>query len=179
MVSLHEAAQVPIPDKAAARSLLGLADVPTVVALGPFDDPAHIDQLRIAVAAVRRHCAVQLVFQGVHVVRKHRWSDLIAAADVVVPSTTTGSETLLDVLAVGRAVVAPAIPRFVALVVPSSAGLVYRMNDAAAMSTMLLRLLTMPRLCGEMSCRARTVARERLRRNRPVHQAERMPDLVN
>jgi glycosyltransferase involved in cell wall biosynthesis len=80
----------------------------------------------------------------------------------VVPSTTTGSETLLDVLAVGRPVVAPAIPRFAALVVPSSAGLVYRMNDVSAMSAKLLRLLTTPRLRDEMSSRASTLGRGRL-----------------
>jgi glycosyltransferase involved in cell wall biosynthesis len=162
MISSNVAAPAPVLDKSSARSLLGLADMPTVVAIGPFADPAHTDQLRAAVAAVNRRCAVQLVFQGVEIFGKHRWLELIAAADVVVPSTTTGSETLLDVLAVGRPVVAPAIPRFAALVVPSSAGLVYRMNDVSAMSAKLLRLLTTPRLRDEMSSRASMVARGRL-----------------
>jgi hypothetical protein len=32
-------------DSATARSLVGLPELPTVVAVGPFDDPAHTDRL--------------------------------------------------------------------------------------------------------------------------------------
>jgi glycosyltransferase involved in cell wall biosynthesis len=142
-----------------ARSLLGLPDVPTVVAVDPFDDLEHTGQLTSALAAVRRRCEAQLVFLGGDVVRKHRWSDLIAAADVVVPTTTTGSRALLDVMALGRPVVAPANPATVRLVVPASAGLVYRQDDVSGMSVALLRLLTTPALCHGMACRAVEVAR--------------------
>jgi glycosyltransferase involved in cell wall biosynthesis len=133
--------------------------VPTIVAVGPFDDPQHTDQLTGAVMAVQRRCEAQLVFLGVDVVRKHRWSDLIAAADVVVPSATTGSRALLDVMAVGRPLVAPANPATVQLVVPASAGLVYRPGDVSGMTAALLRLLTTPALCHGMACRACEVAR--------------------
>jgi glycosyltransferase involved in cell wall biosynthesis len=141
-----------------ARSLLGLPDVPTIVAVGPFDDPQHTDQLAGAFTAVQRRCKAQLVFLGIDTVRKHRWSDLIAAADVVVPSTTTGSRALLDVMAVGRPVVAPANPATVQLVVPASAGLVYRQGDMSGMSAALLRLLTTSALRHGMACRAREAA---------------------
>jgi glycosyltransferase involved in cell wall biosynthesis len=142
----------------AARSLLGLPDVPTIIAVGPFDDLQHTDQLTGAFAAVQLRCEAQLVFLG-DVVRKHRWSDLIAAADVVVPSTTTGSSALLDVMAVGRPILAPANPATVQLVVPASAGLVYRPGDTSGMAAALLRLLTTPALRHGMACRAREVAR--------------------
>jgi glycosyltransferase involved in cell wall biosynthesis len=169
-VGPFERHRVSAPDNAAARSLLGLPDAPTIVAVGPFDDPEHTGQLAGALAALRRRCEARLVFPGVDVVRKHRWSDLIAAADVVVPSTTTGSRALLDVMALGRAMVAPANPATVRLVVPASAGLVYRPGDTTGMAAALLRLLTTPSLCHGMACRAREVARrhhlEHVRKNR-------------
>jgi len=43
-----------------ARSLIGLAGLPTIVALGPFDDRPHAEQLAAAFATVRRHCKAQL-----------------------------------------------------------------------------------------------------------------------
>ena len=51
-------------DSAVARSVLGLADLPTVVALGPFDDLAHAEQLAAAFTAVRRRCNAQFVLLG-------------------------------------------------------------------------------------------------------------------
>jgi glycosyltransferase involved in cell wall biosynthesis len=147
------------PGAGPARSRLGLPDVPTVVAIGPFDDLEHTDQLTSALAALRRRCEAQLVFPGVDVVRKHRWSELIAAADVVVPTTATGSRALLDVMALGRPMVAPANPATVQLVVPASAGLVYRPGDTTGMAAALLRLLTTPSLRHGIACRAVEVAR--------------------
>jgi glycosyltransferase involved in cell wall biosynthesis len=145
------------PGAGPARSRLGLPDVPTIVALGPFDDLEHADHLTGALAALRLRCQAQVVFLGGEV-DGSRWSDLIAAADVVVPSTATGSRALLDVMALGRPVVAPTSPATVRLVVPASAGLVYRQGDVSAMSTALLRVLTTPTLRHGMACRAREVA---------------------
>jgi glycosyltransferase involved in cell wall biosynthesis len=147
-------------DSATARSLVGLPELPTVVAVGPFDDPAHTDRLAAAFAAVQLRCKAQLVFLGadVQAVADHRWQDLIAAADVVAPSTTTGSMTVLDVMAVGRPLIAPANPATVQLVVSASAGLVYRQGDVSGMAAAFLRLLTAPALRYGMGCRAREVA---------------------
>ena len=166
----------------AARSLVGLAGLPTILATGPFDDQADADQLAAAFATVRSRCRAQLVLLGggeyratvlrrtfaqgagssVHVIRdltEDRWPYLIAAADVVVPENATGYTTLLDVLGAGRPVVAQADPTIVRLVVPASAGLIYRRGDVSGMAGALLRLLTTPALRHGMGCRARTVAR--------------------
>src|ERR1700682_2284317 len=120
-------------DPVVARSLIGLPGLPTIVAMGPFNDPSEAEELAEAFTAVRRHCAAQLVLFGtgpqrttvvrhafaqgvgsdVHPLRTFpagRWSDIVAAADVVVPSTTSGSVTLLDVLSACRPVVASINP---------------------------------------------------------------------
>lgn len=166
----------------AARSLMGLASLPTVLATGPFDDQAGAEQLAAAFATVRSRCRAQLVLLGageyrvtvlrrsfaqgvgtsVHVIRdlpEDRWQYLIAAADVVVPNVAGVVTTLLDVLGAGRPVVAQADPTTVRLVVPASAGLIYRPGDVSGMAAALLRLLTTPALRHGMGCRARTVAR--------------------
>jgi glycosyltransferase involved in cell wall biosynthesis len=166
----------------AARSMVGLGGRPTIVAMGPFNDHVRAEQLAAAFTTVRLRCDAQLVLLGtgthratvmrrtfaqgvgtsVHVVRDlpaDRWPYLIAAADVVVPSPATASITLLDVLGVGRPVVAPADPAIVRVVVPASAGLVYRPGDVSGMAEALLRLLTTPALRQGMGCRARQVAR--------------------
>jgi glycosyltransferase involved in cell wall biosynthesis len=165
-----------------ARSLVGLAGRPTIVAMGPFDDNAHAEQLAAAFATVASRCSAQLVLLGtgphratvmrrtfahgvgssVHAVRDlpaDRWPLLIAAADVVVQSPAAASIALLDVLSIGRPVVAPAEPAIVRVVVPASAGLVYRPGDVSGMAEALLRLLTTPALRQGMGCRARQVAR--------------------
>ena len=169
-------------DPIAARSLVGLAGLPTIVALGPFDDREHADQLALAFTAVRSRCNAQLVLLGagtqraavlrrtfahgvrasVHAVRYHSASlrmDFIAAADLVVPSPTSGLTALIDVLAAGRPVVAQANPVTVRLLVPSSAGLVYRPRDVRGMAAALLRLLTRSGLRHRMAARAAEVAR--------------------
>lgn len=168
-------------DPMVARAAVGLAGLPTIVAIGPFDDRAHAEQLAAAFSVVRRRCQVQLVLLGagtqratimrrtlaqgvrtsVHVEKDltERWADLIAAADVVVPSVAAGPITLLDVLAAGRPVVAPADPAAVEVIVPASVGLVYRSGDVPAMARALLRLLASPALRTGMGCRASEVAR--------------------
>ena len=100
-------------DPVVARSLIGLPAFPTIVAMGPFEDRSEAEELAEAFAAVRRHCVAQLVLFGtgpkrttvvrrafahgvgsdVHLLRNFpsgRWSDIVAAADVVVPSTDIG-----------------------------------------------------------------------------------------
>jgi len=169
-------------DPVVARSLMGLPDLPTIVAMGPFADHSEAEELAEAFTAVRRHCAAQLVLFGtgpqrstvvrhafahgvgsdVHPLRylpAGRWSDVIAAADVVMPSTTSGSVSLLDVLSACRPVVATINPTTMRLVVPTSAGLVYRPGDVSGMAAALIRLLTSPALWHGMACRAREVAR--------------------
>jgi glycosyltransferase involved in cell wall biosynthesis len=169
-------------DPVVARSLIGLPGLPTIVAMGPFDDRPGAEELAEAFTAVRRHCVAQLVLFGtgpqrttavrrafahgvgsdVHPLRNFpagRWSDVLAAADVVVPSTALGSMSLLDVLAACRPVVAPINPTTMQLVVPTSAGLVYRPGDVSGMAAALLRLLTTPALRHGMACRAGEVAR--------------------
>jgi glycosyltransferase involved in cell wall biosynthesis len=70
-----------------------------------------------------------------------------------------GQVSLLDVLSACRPVVAPIDPTTVRLVVPTSAGLVYRPGDVSGMAAALLRLLTTPALRHGMACRAGEVAR--------------------
>lgn len=165
-----------------ARSLVGLSDLTTIVAIGPFDDYAHVEQLAAAFITVRRHCEVQLVLLGtgqhrttlmrrtsaqglrssVHAIGDsydYQWPDLFDAADVVVLSSSSGTAVLLDVLAAGRPVVAPADPAIVQLVVPAIVGLVYRQGDVSAMTEALRRLVSTPVLRRGMGGRARRVAR--------------------
>jgi glycosyltransferase involved in cell wall biosynthesis len=174
--------RLPAEAQTVARSLAGLADLPTIVALGPWDDPVHAYQLAAAVTSLQRTCPVQLVLLGngvyrtttaryminhgvstrVHLeqsVSPHRRSELLAAADVVVPSAEADSRTLLEVLAMGRVVVAPASAVSARLLMPSSAGLIYRSGDVAGMAQALLRLLTKPGLRQGMATRATQVAR--------------------
>jgi glycosyltransferase involved in cell wall biosynthesis len=169
-------------DPVEARSLVGLTGLTTIVAIGPFDDHAHAQQLAAAFITVRRHCEVQLVLLGtgehrtammrrtseqgmrgsVHAISDsydYQWSDLVAAADLVVLGSSSGTAVLLDVLAAGRPVVAPANPAIVELVVPAIVGLVYRPGDVSGMAEALRRLVSTPVLCRGMGYRARQVAR--------------------
>ena len=184
-------AQPPVTplDPRNARSLVGLTDLPTIVAVGPFDDRAHAQQLAAAFIAVRRSCKAQLVLVGTGVQRTNlmqsasargfgsdvhavedfcgdRWSDLVAAADLVVLGNSSGTATLVDVLAAGRPVVAPADPVTVQLVVPAIVGLIYQPGDVSGMAEALLRLATTPVLRRGMGGRARQVARRHHLENR-------------
>lgn len=181
-------------DPLVARSLIGLAGLPTIVAMGPFNDRLDGQQLADAFATVRRRCNAQLILFGnglqrvevmrrsfaqgvgtdVHLLRDlsaDRWPDVVAAADVVVPSSASGPRSLLQVLAAGRPVVAPINPATMRLVVPSSAGLVYRTGDVSGMAAALMRLLTSPTLRHGMACRASEVARRH-----PLHISLRQSD---
>jgi hypothetical protein len=101
-----------------------------------------------------------------------RWSDIVGAADAVLPSTATGPMELLAVLDVGRAVVAPINPATIRLVLPTSAGFVYRPGDVSGMAAALLRLLTTPALLHGMACRAGEVARRHPLQKRLQHSDE-------
>ncbi len=169
-------------DPLVARSLIGLAGRPTILAMGPFGDRLEAEQLAEAFATVRRRCVAQLVLFGtgkhrttvvrrayahgvgpdVHMLRNCSegwWPDIVAAADVVAPGPESGPISLLDVLSAGRPVVAPIDPTTVRLVVPASAGLVYRRGDMSGMAAALLRLMTTPSLRYRMGCRAIEVGR--------------------
>jgi glycosyltransferase involved in cell wall biosynthesis len=181
----HATAQIgPFPpaDPATARSLIGLPDLPTIVAVGPFEDRPEAEEFVDAFAMVRRRCVAQLVLFGtgrhrssavrrafadgvgsdVHLLPNYPASwrpDILATADVVVPSSASGPMGLLSVLSAGRPVVAPIDPTTMRLVVPTSAGIVYRPGDVSRMAAALLRLLTTPALQHGMACRAGEVAR--------------------
>ena len=99
---------------------------------------------------------------GVYVVGDsgdYRWSDLVAAADLVVLGNSSGTATLLNVLAAGRPVVAAADAMTVQLGVPAIVGLIYQPGDVSGMAEALLRLATTPVLRRGMGGRARQVAR--------------------
>jgi glycosyltransferase involved in cell wall biosynthesis len=165
---------------AVARSGVGLANRPTVVAMGPFHDVAYVNDLTAGIAFVQRHFCAQLVLLGsgaervatrstatevqrwVHWIESapsDLWSNVVAAADVLLPNPASGLIGLLDALAAGRAVVAAVDPTTFPVVVCSSVGLVYRPGDFSAMARALLRILTNPALRHGMSSRASDVAR--------------------
>jgi glycosyltransferase involved in cell wall biosynthesis len=187
-------AQYPV-DQVDARASIGLAGVLTIVAIGPFDNHIYARQLAAAFIAVRQRCDAQLVLlgSGAHcttVMRRSsapgvgnrvrvvsdssddRWLEVVAAADLVVLSSSSGMATLLDVLDSGRPVVAPAEPAIVQLVVPAIAGLVYAPGDVSGMTAALLRLVTTPVLRRGMAGRARNVARRHRLETTVRHRSE-------
>jgi glycosyltransferase involved in cell wall biosynthesis len=154
----------------------------TVVAAGPFDDLEYAKQLAAMFAGVQQTRRTRLVMLGggtrrSHVVRRAaerrlqtrlvlnedcagpQRSDLLAAADVVIPSPTSTPSALMEMMAAGRAVVASASPATAALVMPHSAGLLYAPGDVSAMTAAVVRLLSQPELRYQMGSRASQVAR--------------------
>lgn len=172
-------------DPVDARRLVGLAGLPTIVAVGPFDDQAHALNLASAYIVVRRQSQAQLILLGtgahratiklqalqhgagssVHLVPSSsddRWADYVAAADLVVLEPRSTESALLNVMTLGRPVVAAAGPASAELVVPAIAGLIYPPGDVAALAAALLRLLSTPVLRRGMGGRAMNVARRHL-----------------
>jgi glycosyltransferase involved in cell wall biosynthesis len=170
-------------DTASGRSLVRQSDLATVVAVGPFDDLDHANELAAMFTDVQPTCRTQLVLLGRGarrslVVRRAaeralqvrlvliddcagpQRSDLLAAADIVIPSPDSAPSALVEVMAAGRAVVASAGPATAALVMPHSAGLLYRPGDVSAMTAAVLRLLEHPALRNQMGSRASQVARD-------------------
>src|SRR6185312_6948963 len=62
----------------AARSLIGLAGRPTIVAVGPLDDRGYAEQLAAAFATVRSRCNAQLVLFGTGAHRHGHTADVRA-----------------------------------------------------------------------------------------------------
>jgi glycosyltransferase involved in cell wall biosynthesis len=90
-------------------------------------------------------------------------TDLIqSAAVVVLPYDSTDQVTsgvLVDAIASGRPVVATAFPHAVELL-SSGAGIVVGHDDPDALASALRRVLTQPRLAGDMAAEARRLAPE-------------------
>jgi glycosyltransferase involved in cell wall biosynthesis len=183
-------------DDPTARTRLGLADLPAIVAVGPFDDITYVHHLAAAFTILQRACRAQLLLLGtgahrtaamrvvppsarnrVHLLdddSKSFCSEIITAADLVVFGALSCPRRLLDVLAAGRSVVAPMDPATVRLVVPTSAGLVYRPGDVAALTSAINRLMTTPQLRQGMASRAREVARRHALEQRQCHEVREM-----
>jgi glycosyltransferase involved in cell wall biosynthesis len=177
-------------DSASARTVVGLPELATIVAAGPFEDLGHSQQLAAMFSAVQQTCRTQLVLLGTGtrswVVVRHaaerglqsrlliedrdgpRRPHLLAAADLVIPSPGSARSALVEMMAAGRAVVAAANPVTAQLVMPFSAGLLYRPGDVAAMTAAVMRLLTKAELRHQMGSRASQVAqRHKLSRQCP------------
>jgi glycosyltransferase involved in cell wall biosynthesis len=90
-------------------------------------------------------------------------TDLIqSAAVVVLPYDSTDQVTsgvLVDAIASGRPVVATAFPHAIELL-SSGAGIVVGHDDPDALASALRRVLTQPRLAGDMAAEARRMAPE-------------------
>jgi glycosyltransferase involved in cell wall biosynthesis len=170
-------------DTTSGRSLARQSDLATVVAVGPFDDLEHAQELAAMFTDVQPTCRTQLVLLGRGTYRSlvirraaeralqvrlvliddcagPQLSDLLAAADLVIPSPDSAPSALVEVMAAGRAVVASAGPATAALVMPHSAGLLYRPGDVSAMTAAVLRLLAHPELRHQMGRRASQVVRD-------------------
>jgi glycosyltransferase involved in cell wall biosynthesis len=168
-------------DTASDRSFPGVPDPATIVALGPFDDVEHAQHLATMFIAVQQTCPTELVLLGTGagrslVVRRaaeralqtrlvlvekpvgQRLSQLLTAADLVIPSPDSVPSALVEVMAAGLAVVASASPAAAQLVMPFSAGLLYGPGEGTAMTASVVRLLTQTELRHQMGRRARQVA---------------------
>ena len=164
------------------RPAAGVPELATIVADGPFDDLEHAHQLAAMFTRVQQTCRTRLVLlgEGTHrslVVRRAaerrlhtrlvlvedcfgpQRSDVLATADLVIPSPLSTLSTLEETMAAGRAVVASASPATAALVMPYSAGLLYAPGDVSAMTAAVVRLLSHPALRDEMGIRASQAAR--------------------
>lgn len=163
------------------RSAVGVSDLATIVAEGPFDDLEYAQQLAAMFTRVQQTCRTRLVLLGEgtrrsHVVRRAaerrlhtrlvlvddcfgpRRSDVLATADLVIPNPASTLSELEQTMAAGRAVVASASPATAALVMPHSAGLLYAPGDISAMTAAVVRLLSHPGLRDEMGIRASQAA---------------------
>jgi glycosyltransferase involved in cell wall biosynthesis len=165
---------------ALARLSLGLPELPTIAAAGPFDDESHAQRLAAMFTAVQQNCQAQIMLLGsgkhrsiierratehglqtrllIKECNGERRSQLLAAAELVIPNPTSGPAAVIEVMAAGRALVAAANPVTAQLVLPSSAGLLYRPGDGLAMTAAVVRLLTQADLRSQMGSRARQVA---------------------
>jgi glycosyltransferase involved in cell wall biosynthesis len=175
-----------VDDSGSVRPMVGLSNLATIVAAGPFDDLDHAQQLAAMFTDVQQTCRTQLVLVGRGMCRSlvvrraaerrlqtrliliedcagPQWSDLLDSADLVIPSPASTPSVLMETMAAGRAVVASASTSTAQLVMPYSAGLLYRPGDVSAMTAAVVRLLAHPELRREMGSRASQAAqRQRL-----------------
>jgi glycosyltransferase involved in cell wall biosynthesis len=158
-------------------------ELATIVAAGPFDDLEHAQQLAAMFTRVQQTCQTRMVLLGEGarrslVVRRAaerrlqtrlvlvddcagpQRSDLLATADLVIPSPASTLSALEETMAAGRAVVASASPATAQLVMPYSAGLLYAPGDISAMTAAVVRLLSHAELRDQMGIRASHVARD-------------------
>jgi hypothetical protein len=157
-----------------------MTDPPTIVAIGPFDDLGHAEQLGAAFIAVKRArptqlgltVAVRIAAQGcagqpITAARTECiWSGTVldTVGRTCLPPPTSSCQApqretvLLDLIAAGRAVAASASPVATRLILPARAGLLYWPGDVSAMTAAIVRLLTAPPLRDEVAARARQVA---------------------
>jgi len=167
-----------------SRSTASVPKLATIVAAGPFDDLEHAQQLAAMFTRVQQTCQTRMVLLGEGarrslVVRRAaerrlqtrlvlvddcagpQRSDVLATADLVIPSPASTLSALEETMAAGRAVVASASPATAQLVMPYSAGLLYAPGDISAMTAAVVRLLSHPELRDQMGIRASHVARDR------------------
>ena len=167
-----------------SRSTASAPELATIVAAGPFDDLEHAQQLAAMFTRVQQTCQTRMVLLGEGarrslVVRRAaerrlqtrlvlvddcagpQRSDVLATADLVIPSPASTLSALEETMAAGRAVVASASPATAQLVMPYSAGLLYAPGDISAMTAAVVRLLSHPELRDQMGIRASHVARDR------------------
>jgi len=167
-----------------SRSTASVPELATIVAAGPFDDLEHAQQLAAMFTRVQQTCQTRMVLLGEGarrslVVRRAaerrlqtrlvlvddcagpQRSDVLATADLVIPSPASTLSALEETMAAGRAVVASASPATAQLVMPYSAGLLYAPGDISAMTAAVVRLLSHPELRDQMGIRASHVARDR------------------
>jgi hypothetical protein len=166
-----------------SRSTASVPELATIVAAGPFDDLEHAQQLAAMFTRVQQTCQTRMVLLGEGarrslVVRRAaerrlqtrlvlvddcagpQRSDLLATADLVIPSPASTLSALEETMAAGRAVVASASPATAQLVMPYSAGLLYAPGDISAMTAAVVRLLSHAELRDQMGIRASHVARD-------------------
>jgi hypothetical protein len=166
-----------------SRSAASVPELATIVAAGPFDDLEHAQQLAAMFTRVQQTCQTRMVLLGKGarrslVVRRAaerrlqtrlvlvddcagpQRSDLLATADLVIPSPASTLSALEETMAAGRAVVASASPATAQLVMPYSAGLLYAPGDISAMTAAVVRLLSHAELRDQMGIRASHVARD-------------------
>ena len=167
-------------EAARARLSFGLPELPTIAAVGPFDDLGHAQRLAAMFTAVQQSCRAQILLLGAGTRRDvveqravehqlktrllvedcsgQRRSQLLAAAELVILSPASGPATVIEVMAAGRALVAAANPVTAQLLMPCSAGLLYRPGDGSSMTAAVVRLLTNADLRMQMGSRASQVA---------------------
>jgi len=166
-----------------SRSTASVPKLATIVAAGPFDDLEHAQQLAAMFTRVQQTCQTRMVLLGEGarrslVVRRAaerrlqtrlvlvddcagpQRSDVLATADLVIPSPASTLSALEETMAAGRAVVASASPATAQLVMPYGAGLLDAPGDISAMTAAVVRLLSHPELRDQMGSRASHVARD-------------------